>query len=353
VFVEVLCAFVLTTVWLLVLAPFAFRFGIVDRPDQRKNHRGDIPLIGGLAIFVTIATLLPVFSGLDANLLWYLAASGLLVLFGVLDDRFNIGVGVRVAVEVVAALMMIFGAGLWVDNLGNLLGYGDMHMPLWMAAPFTIIAVFGITNAWNMIDGMDGLVGTVTLIALGSFYFITHGAAANNSVTGLLLGATGAYLLFNLCSNRLLPKVFLGDAGSKLIGFSLVWLLIDSTQGGQLTGMRVPGVLALFVVGLPLIDMVTTTVRRMKKGQLAFAPDRTHIHHILQHAGFTQQEILLLIALLASFINLVGGLMYAMDWPAYVMFAMFWAITLVYVYYIEHCWKLGKWLQKKLPPQTN
>jgi len=349
VFVEALSAFTLTAVLLLVLAPMAHQYGIVDRPDQRKQHNGEIPLIGGLAIFAAMVTLLPLFRPLDSNLLWYLSASGLLVLFGVLDDRFNIGVGVRVVVEVLAALMMIFGAGLWVGDLGNLLGFRELHMPLWLAAPFTIIAVFGITNAWNMMDGMDGIVGTVTLIGLGSFYFITHGAAANNTLTGLLLGATAAFLLFNICSNRLLPKVFLGDAGSKLIGFSLVWMLIDSTQGGQLTGLRIPAVLALFIVGLPLIDMVATTVRRMRKGLPAFAPDRTHVHHILQHAGFSQQEILLLIALCASLVNLVGGAMYMLALPVWSMFAMFWLITLVYFYNIDHAWKLARWLQLHLP----
>jgi UDP-GlcNAc:undecaprenyl-phosphate/decaprenyl-phosphate GlcNAc-1-phosphate transferase len=344
VFIEAITAFALTAIWLLVLAPFARRFGIVDRPDARKQHKGEIPLIGGLAIFVSIVTLLPLFSSLDANLLWYLSASALLVLSGVLDDRYHIGVGLRVGVEILAALMMILGAGLWVGNLGNLLGFGDIHMPRWLAAPFTIIAVFGITNAWNMIDGMDGIVGTVTLIVLGGFYFLTSGAAANNALTSLLIGATGAFLLFNICSNRLLPKVFLGDAGSKFIGFSLVWLLIDGTQGGKLTGMHMPAVLALFVVGLPLIDMVATTIRRVRKGQGVFSPDRTHVHHILQHAGFTHQEILLLIALAASLVNLIGGLMYVLDWPAWLMFGVFWLVTFAYFHYIDHAAKLARLL---------
>jgi len=345
VFIQVLTAFSLTAICLLVLAPFARRLGIVDRPDARKQHGGEVPLIGGLAIFITMVTLLPLFSPLDPNLLWYLAASFLLVLFGVLDDRFNLSVALRVGVEIVAALMMILGAGLWVGELGNLLGFGDLHMPLWLALPFTIVAVFGITNAWNMIDGMDGLVGSVTLIALGSFYFLSHGLAANNTVTGLLIGAAAAFLLFNVCSNRLLPKVFLGDAGSKFIGFSLVWLLIDATQTGPLTGLSMPAVLALFVVGLPLIDMVATTVRRMRRGLAPFTADRTHVHHILLHAGFTKEEALLLVALACLLINLVGALLFALAAPDWVLFLMFWCLTLLYLHYIDHPAVLGRWLQ--------
>lgn len=344
-FVHGLTAFALTAALLLVLAPLAHFIGLVDKPSGRKQHDGEIPLIGGLAIFLSLLALVLWFSEPDAEMLWYLVASGLLVLVGVLDDRFNIAVTIRAITEVIAALMMIFGAGLWVGDLGNLIGLRDIHMPLWLSTPFTIIAVFGITNAWNMIDGMDGLVGVVTLVALGSFYFITHGSAANNLVPVLLMGGTLAYLLFNLGSNRLLPKVFLGDAGSKLIGFSLVWLLIDCTQGGSLTGMRLPAVLALFVVGLPLIDMVVTTVRRMRKGKRPFEPDRTHVHHILQHAGFSRQETLLLIAILSVHLNFIGIVMYMLGWVAWMQFAVFWLLTLLYFVAIEHAWRLGRWLQ--------
>lgn len=334
-YTQAVSAFVLTAVWLLVLAPFARRYGVVDKPNARKQHGAEVPLIGGLAIYTCILTLLPLFTPLDGNLLWYLGAAGLLVLFGVLDDRFNLGVGVRVVVEVTAALLMIFGAGLWVGHLGNLLGFRDLYMPLWLAAPFTIVAVFGITNAWNMIDGMDGLAGTVSLIALGSFYFLTHEGGGNNTLSALLLGATAAFLLFNVCSNRLLPKVFLGDAGSKLIGFSLVWLLIDSTQEGQLTGMRLSPALVLFVVGLPLIDMVSTTIRRVRQGMPPFQADRTHVHHILQAQGFSRQEILLLIACTAALIMLVGGVLHAWGAPDWLLFAVFWLLTVLYMSGIE------------------
>src|SRR5690606_6855295 len=141
---------------------------------------------------------------------------------------------------------------------------------------------------------------------------------------------------FNVCSNRLLPKVFLGDAGSKFIGFTLVWLLIDSTQAGQLTGMRLSPALALFVVGLPLMDMVATTVRRMRNGLPAFQGDRTHVHHRRQEPGFSKQEILLLIALAAGLVKLVGGGLYAYGAPDWLLFAVFWLLTAMYMVGIEH-----------------
>jgi UDP-GlcNAc:undecaprenyl-phosphate GlcNAc-1-phosphate transferase len=350
VFVYGLSAFALTVVLLILLAPLARWLGLVDRPNSRKHHHGEVPLIGGVAIFIGLLVLVPFFVDMSAGLYWYFAAAGLLVVAGVLDDRFNINVKLRIIIEVVAALMMIFGANLWVGDLGNLLIFRELHMPLWLSLPFTIIAVFGITNAWNMIDGMDGLVGTITLIALGSFYFLTHATAVNNVLPAMLIGGTAAYLLFNLGSNRLLPKVFLGDAGSKLIGFSLVWLLIDSTQGGSLTGMHLPAVLALFIVGLPLIDMVATILRRVKKGKSAYEPDRTHIHHVLQQAGFNHQEILLLIGVLSIQINFIGIVMYLLHWPSWAQFGIFFFITLLYFFCIDNAWKLGRWLQQQQTP---
>ncbi|HTR01093.1 MAG TPA: hypothetical protein VMH83_13930, partial [Candidatus Acidoferrum sp.] len=135
--------------------------------------------------------------------------------------------------------------------------------------------------------------------------------------------------------------------GSKLIGFSLVWLLADATQGGPFTGMHLPAALALFVVGLPLIDMVVTIVRRIRKGQPAFKADRTHIHHVLEQAGFTHQEILLLVGILMVQINFIGILMYMLNWAVWLQFAMFLLLTALYYFTIEHAWKLGRWLQEQ------
>ena len=345
-FVHFLTAFALTAGLLLALTPLARATGLVDRPTERKQHQGEIPLIGGLAIFVTLGTLVLWFSSNDTSMYWYLGACSLLVLTGVLDDRFNINVAVRIVIEVIAGLMMIYGADLWVGVLGNLLGLGDIYLPQWLSTPFTIIAVFGIINAWNMIDGMDGLAGVMTLVALGTFYFLTRSQASNNLVPVLLMGATTAYLLFNIGSNRLLPKVFLGDAGSKLIGFSLVWLLIDGTQSGPFTHMALPAVLALFIVGVPLIDMVVTTVRRLRKGKPPFAPDRTHVHHVLLNAGFSRQEALLLIAILALHVNFIGIAMYLLEWGAWAQFGVFLLLTALYAMAIEHAWKLGHWLKQ-------
>ncbi len=334
--------------FLILYSPFAARLGLLDRPGARKIHAGHIPLIGGVSIYCTLLVLLPAFTTLDSSLLWYLCASGLLVLFGVLDDRKSISIKVRVLVEIIAGLMMVYGAGLWVFDLGNLLGFREFYMPLWLSLPFTIIAVFGITNAWNMIDGMDGLAGILTLISLGSYYFLTYGSGSNSVLPSLMLGATAAFLLFNVSNNRLIPKVFLGDAGSKLIGFTLVWLLIDCTQGGSLTRQHLPATLALFIVAVPLIDMVATTIRRGRKGLPPFAPDRTHVHYILERAGLNQQEILFMVGSAAIVVNLSGILLYHLGAADWILFALFWGFTLFHFATIEHAWKLSRWLHRKI-----
>jgi UDP-GlcNAc:undecaprenyl-phosphate GlcNAc-1-phosphate transferase len=352
VYVQTLSAFALTALLMIFYAPLASHMGLLDRPGPRKQHTGNIPLIGGVAIYCCLLVLLPLYTTMDTSLLWYLCASGLLVLFGLLDDRKNISVMIRVIVEIIAGMIMVYGAGLWVFDLGNLFGFGDLYMPRWLSMPFTIIAVFGITNAWNMIDGLDGLVGTITVISLGSYYYLTYGAVSNSVLPALMLGATAAFLLFNISNNRLLPKVFLGDAGSKLIGFTLVWLLIDCTQGGSLANQHLPASLALFVVAVPLIDMVATTVRRGRKGMHPFAPDRTHVHHILQHAGLDKQEVLIMITCAAILVNLTGIVMYRLAAPDWLMFAVFWAFAAFHFATIGHAWKLGKWLHRIISRQS-
>jgi UDP-GlcNAc:undecaprenyl-phosphate GlcNAc-1-phosphate transferase len=341
----------LTAFLLFLYVPLANRLGLLDRPGPRKQHKGNIPLIGGISIYCCLLVLLPVYADLDASLLWYLCASGLLVLFGLMDDRRNIGIGIRILVEIIAGLIMVYGGGLWVFDLGNLVGFGDIYMPRWLSMPFTIIAVFGITNAWNMIDGLDGLVGSLTIISLGSYYYLTYGAGTNSVLPALMLGAMMAFLLFNISNNRLIPKVFLGDAGSKLIGFTLVWLLIDCTQGGNLANQHLPASLALFVVAVPLIDMVATTVRRGRKGMHPFAPDRTHMHHILQHAGLNPQEVLIIIGSVAVMVNVVGVILYRLGAPDWVMFAIFWCMTAFHFATIEHAWKLSKWIGHLVAPR--
>ncbi len=347
VLIQLFFAFTLTLGALLLSAPLAPPLGLTDKPNHRKTHKGHIPLMGGIAIYLSVAVLLILNQPLDARLSFYLLGAGLLVLEGILDDRFNLNVKLRIGLEIIAGAVMVFGADLWIGNLGDLLGLGPLHMPLWIAVPFTLVAVFGIINAINMLDGFDGLAAGFSMIAIAVLMMAAGNSPTLQAVGPLLVGALAAFLLFNLKPTPYIPKIFLGDAGSKLLGFTLVWLLIEvARQGGQATGGLEP-VTALYIVGLPLIDMVTTTVRRVRKGVSPFYPDRTHIHHVLQRAGFRRETIIFSILALSLAINLLGIGLQAADCPEVLQFALFFGLYYLYAYNIRHAWKLSRWLRQQ------
>jgi len=305
---EILLSAALCLVIIVVLTPVAIRLGLEDKPCQRKIHDGHIPLIGGIAIYLAIAVLLVVLPEPRVNreTLSFLAAGGLLVATGVIDDRFQLNVRLRMFVEAVAASIMIFGADLWISNLGNLLGFGEVYMPFWIAYPFSLIAVFGIINAFNMIDGMDGLAGGVALVAIATLLAFAHISPVVSSLAPLVLGGLAAFLVCNLQILPFMPKIFLGDAGSKLVGLTLVWFLISIAHGGGQNQGGIMPVTALYIVGLPLFDMVATTIRRGRRRISPFQPDRTHIHHILQGIGFSKRATIVSVLGLALSINLLG-----------------------------------------------
>ena len=339
------CTFALVFIFTLLINPLASRIALVDKPDrQRKDHNGAIPLTGGIAIYLGLLFFLLLYD-VDGENITFLLATGLMVLAGALDDRFNLNITLRIALEVLAASIMVFGANLWVGNLGNLLGTGEFHMPFWIAYPFTVVAVFGIVNAINMIDGLDGLAGGVTLFALMLLILVTQNSPALAEFGGCLIGGLLAFLLFNFRLHKSLPKIFLGDSGSKLLGLALVWIVIETAQTDAASVYGIQPATALFIMGLPLIDMVATTVRRVKKGAHPFHADRTHIHHILQRAGYSKSTVLSLILALAMAINLLGIFLQYLQVPEVMQFVIFFAIYFLYSATIQHAWKLSKWLK--------
>ncbi|MCW8194202.1 undecaprenyl-phosphate alpha-N-acetylglucosaminyl 1-phosphate transferase [Proteobacteria bacterium 005FR1] len=339
-------SFIATFIAILVLSPLARRVGLVDSPDHRKKHTGSIPLVGGIAVFLPALVMFASGTLTDSNLAVFLVCAALLVVVGAIDDRFNLSYKFRIGVEMFAGAVMIFVAGLWIGNLGDLFGLGDIHLPFWTGVPFTLVAVFGIINAVNMMDGYDGIAAGVCLAAIATLEFLTTTSPTLTAMGPMLVGSLIAFLVCNLRAVEGFPKIFLGDAGSKFLGFALVWFLIEASRDGGRTEGGLEPVTALYLVGLPLIDMVTTTVRRMLKGKSPFHPDRTHIHHILQRAGFRKDHIIVLVLSFALAINLLGILLQILNTPDAIQFAVFIGLFLLYAFNVQHAWKLAKRLRK-------
>lgn len=328
------------TLW---LSPIAEKFGLVDIPNTRKVHKGHVPLIGGLAMFGALVLSCVMFATYSQTLSLYLISCGFIVFIGVLDDKYDLRVSLRVVAQVLIASILVFGAELHLASFGNILGFGNINLGL--AGPFvTIIAVLAAINCFNMVDGIDGLAGTMALVTFGGMSLLGIQSGNWDVVVLTFVGATIAYLMFNLgWPFKSLPKVFMGDAGSMLIGLTVVWLLVVNTQSAEPAFRPVTG---LWLIALPLMDMTAIMFRRMKKGRSPFEPDREHIHHIFMRVGFSPRQSLGLIALVSVVFAGVGYLGEQFAVPEWVMFLGFMALFAGYCASLQHIWVLSKLMRR-------
>lgn len=337
--------FAFTIVVINLLARGAHLVGHVDSPTERKLHEGSIPIVGGIAVFVSLLTSALLWSGdgtsavtvKGADALWvFVACSGFLVLTGALDDRFDLGVSARVAGEVAVALVVIELLNLRLADLGNLFGGGPIRLPEALSYPFTIIAIFGIINAFNMLDGMDGLLASLVLATLIIFHFFTR--TQPELITLCIGSALMAFLVSNLQLSPMVTKTFLGDAGSRLLGFLVVCLLLGAASGQVGSGKIIKPVTALYLVALPLFDMVFTTTQRAISGKSPFAADRRHIHHLVQRLGFSKHRSLVLIVGVSIALNIIGLIFHRLAISEPRQLAIFFALFGLYWVTVRHCW---------------
>ena len=285
-------------VFLRVGARVSRHIGLVDHPGGHKCHARPTPLVGGIAMSIAFvfAVLL-----LDVPLTPYrflFAGIMLLVLVGVLDDLRELSPEQRLWAQILAALLMVGGGGIVLDDLGHLLASEWLLSLGVLAWPITVFATVGVINAMNMSDGLDGLAASFALITLGSLSLFAW-RGEDYGILSLLLMLVLVVLPFltvNLRSNGS-AQVFMGDAGSMFLGFSLAWLLIQASQG---EGRLMAPVTALWIFALPLLDTITLLIRRSIMGRSPFLGDREHLHHLLLLAGFTERQTLLLMVALAT-----------------------------------------------------
>lgn len=314
---------VITVCFMLALRPLAASIGLVDKPGGRKSHVGVVPVIGGAAMFVGAFSGMLLFSGPTDGLMALLGASFLLTTIGLIDDKFALPASVRLATQIAVTLIMIFGAGLELQTLGDPLGIGPIDMgPLTIV--FTIVVALTVINAYNLVDGVDGLAGSMALIALLSFASVAGYESPLAGLSLIISSAIVGFLAFNFPTPWNRPiRSFMGDAGSTLLGFTLVWVALSVSQGETAV---VSPVTCLWFAALPVFDCLTCFVRRAMKGKSPFQPGRDHFHHHLIRGGMGVRRVLGVLTgyqLLYAFVGLAG------HWfgvPDVVMFAL-WAVA--------------------------
>lgn len=320
----------------VLLSRFASVLGVVDVPGGRKAHMRTVPLVGGLAIFVALLTM-SWLVGLAPRIGWFLLALSLIVAIGFWDDVAEIPPRLKIAIQLVASAIMIWGAGLELGTVGNLIGWKSIGLSIF-AIPLTLFAIIGVVNSINMLDGLDGLAGSVSIVAFVWYALAAAqmGLEAQALVAFLICGAIAGFLIFNLRFPwQGQARVFLGDAGSLMLGFALGWYAIDLTQG---PGRTFPPIAALWVLMLPLCDCVSLMIRRVRSSKSVFVADRGHIHHYLLACGFTQSQTLAILVGISVIFGAVGYFAWLFKvQDAFLFYPFFFG------FFAYHAWIQRKW----------
>lgn len=279
------------------------RMGLVDKPDARKQHQGVIPLAGGIAIFATLMFGTFVLGIAPYNYPMLVIASAVFAI-GVFDDFRHIRASARLLLGFTSGILLATYGNISITNVGNLLAMGAIPL-LVLTVPLTALAVAGLSNAYNMIDGIDGLAaGTIALPLFVLYLLALQVDHPMSNALLLLLIPLGVFLLFNIGpNNRLLPKMFLGDAGSVTLGFLVTASLVYFSQGDN--ALILP-VTALWLVTVPLMDMLATMLRRFRRGHKVMKADRSHLHHTMMDMGLGRRKTLVILVGYATLCAVIG-----------------------------------------------
>ena len=312
---------------------------LVDIPDRsRKFHNRATPLTGGISIIFAVlisGKLYLDFNDLNGYVPLFtfnlMVSSIVLVALFLIDDFKGLRASLRLVIQAALALFMIFSTDTYISNLGNMLGFGDLELGLF-GIPFTVFCVVGIMNAFNMIDGINGLCSGCGMVAL-LFVGFSSGLIYDSMLV-LMIGSTIGFLFFNL---RIVGKkraVFLGDHGSNLIGFWVSWAAIFASQS---TLYEMQPITMIWFVAIPLLDCLGLIVSRRSRGISWTTPGRDHIHHKLMNR-FSPEGTLLVILLicfvLGSFALLIER--YYSAQTSFALFIIFAGIYYFFAYYYQN-----------------
>ncbi len=315
-FLAFVVALSVTAALIPVLVRWAPAIGLTDAPGPRKVHSIPVPRVGGLAMAVglLVPTLMTV--ELTPSIRGVLLGLVVLLLFGLWDDRVNLGYRTKFAGQVLAAgLCMIVGN----VHIGTLMIGSVIVLPEAVSVFITFLFLIGITNAVNLADGLDGLAGGLVLLCLCAIALFAA-ISGNSTVAEMALIEGGAVLGF-LRFNTHPARIFMGDSGSQMLGFSVGALALLATQG---EACPLSAALPLLLLGLPIMDTLTVMATRIRAGRSPFSADSNHLHHRLLALGFAHREAVLLIYMMqVALVLLAYFLRFESDSEVFVAFCVF------------------------------
>lgn len=297
--VALVCAALLSFTATPLVRVLSYKIHAVDVPrDGRRMHRDAVPLIGGLAIFISFVATYFFFAKPDRAFLFYLAGAVLIVALGIADDVFTLKPWVKLLGQAAAALIPVLGGTriTWIMLANHRIEFGPFAVPL------TLLWIVGLTNAINLIDGLDGLscgVSTISCVSILAVLILQGSDSASVMMVLILIGACLGFLPYN----RHPAKIFMGDTGAMFLGYTMAVISV----GGMFklhTAFSV--IIPLIIFALPLGDTLFAFVRRLVAGKSPFTADRGHLHHRLVDLGFTQTETVRILYSICGILGLVA-----------------------------------------------
>lgn len=325
-----LAAFGLVLGLLFLLSKFASKIGLIDFPGPRKPHLNPTPMVGGIAILLSLLALDYFFEIWNVEHRFIARIMLVVVLIGVLDDFYSLNARFKFTLQLLVASIVVLMGGLLVTNLGDIIGTGFIFVPIYLQPVFTIVALVGLMNAMNMIDGIDGLAAGLALVSFLGFSVIS--VLINDfdhlKISVIVFSALFGFFVLNFRFKNDRPaKVYLGDAGAILIGFCLTTLAIHLSSKVL---NPVDAIIPVWIVAVPLMDMASLMWFRARRRISVMTSGMDHLHHTLQNLGYSvRQVVLIMMALQALFVT-IGILGVFFEIPSYMMFYGFLFTLIIY-----------------------
>ncbi|MCM3567395.1 glycosyltransferase family 4 protein [Neobacillus mesonae] len=281
-----------------VVKKLAFTVGATDQPNHRKVHHQIMPRLGGLAIYISFLLGILILRPDSPYHAAIVAGGAIILITGVLDDIYDLSAKVKFILQIAAALIVVLWGGVDVDFI-NLPFNGRIDFGI-LTIPITVIWIVGITNAINLIDGLDGLaagvssIGLLTITAMavvmGNVYVMTMGV--------ILIASTLGFLKYNFHP----AKIFMGDSGALFLGYMISVLSLLGFKNIAVISFVVP----IIILGVPISDTFFAIIRRLYNKNPLSAPDKSHLHHCILKLGYTHRETVLLIYAMSAMFGLAA-----------------------------------------------
>jgi UDP-GlcNAc:undecaprenyl-phosphate/decaprenyl-phosphate GlcNAc-1-phosphate transferase len=298
IFFTLLICFMISILITPLVKKLAYKLRATDRPNKRKVHQTIMPRLGGLAIYLAFLAGVLLLQPVNPFAASIMIGSGIIVISGILDDIFELSAKLKLMAQIAAAAIIVLYGGLQITFIN--LPFGGLFEFGYLSIPFTFLWIIGITNAINLIDGLDGLAAGVSSIALvaisgmafimGNLYVVTIGS--------ILLVSTIGFLYHNFYP----AKIFMGDTGALFLGFMISVLSLLGFKNITFVSFIVP----IIILGVPISDTIFAILRRIINKRPLSSPDKSHLHHCLLRLGYSHRETVLIIYAMAALFGVVA-----------------------------------------------